>query len=64
MNRHNCTLGEMVDWVTSQSIKRVLKYAAILYVVQAVAGAVVGIYVGVVYPQEVIAFVTQYEESE
>ena len=36
--------------------KKVAKYGVILYVAQALAGSAVGIYVGVMYPEQVIGW--------
>jgi len=52
--RHNITIGEISDKVASLAWKRIAKYAAILYVAQALAGAGVGFYLGVMYPEKVM----------
>ncbi len=54
--KHNITLSEIVDTVVSLSWKRIGKYALILYVAQALVGAGVGIYIGVMYPHQVMQF--------
>ncbi len=53
----NITLRELSDKVVSLSWRRIAKYAAILYIGQALVGASVGIYVGVMYPEEVISYI-------
>ncbi len=56
--KHSVTLGELSDKVVALSWKRIAKNAAVLYVVQAIAGASFGLYIGVMYPEKVLETVT------
>ena len=49
----NITFGELMDTAAVGIAKRLAKYVLILYVAQAVLGGAVGIYLGVMYTDEV-----------
>ncbi len=57
----NITLRELSDKVVSMSWKRIAKYAAILYVVQMLVGSSVGVYLGIMYPEEIMSYIRRTE---
>ena len=59
--KHNITLAEISNKVTDLSVKKVVKrlakYALAWMVFEAVVGSAVGLYFGVMYPEQVLAYV-------